>query len=390
MLKVYIGPNGFGKSYAINQEIERLFNEDKERKDIIKLNSEIVFEDEMKDTVNNSFVMEYLIAELLENDKIVEAKMEYEGLLDKSINDNQKIYDDLMDEVLRLNNQTRTKNVISTTKTKEHKKIVKINSDDLKNKMGSGQKLQFLLKLIKRSNKKYIYLDEPENHTHPSLLNVTAGLINELSQEKEVCIATHSPELLNLLNINFDNIFIFNDPNFGEPKKLDFNSAITLPKTIHIENLNNKSKSYYDASSLKKNILDIHKKEFMAALFTKKVYLIEGINDRLFLKKLLNHYGKQYSQYEIFHCYGKPHYLPFINLFTSVGIDVIPIFDRDDESDINNVAINNEMKKCSKYYEFNDNLEHELNYKGRKDNTPDYIEFLDNYSNYENYKEIVL
>ena len=111
-----------------------------------------------------------------------------------------------MDEVLALNLQQRKKDVIVPTPTKEYKKTVKINADDLKNSMGSGQKLQFLLKLIQHSNKKYVYLDEPENHTHPSMLHITAKLINELSETKEVCVATHSPELLNLLNIDFKNI----------------------------------------------------------------------------------------------------------------------------------------------------------------------------------------
>lgn len=270
MLKIYIGPNGYGKTFTINKEIEELKRQDKTRSDILILNSEIVFADEMKDTVNNSFAMEYLIGELLDNEEISSARIMYESVLDKSIEENKNIYNEMMDEVLSLNHQTRKKDVISTTPTKEYKKIVKINSDDLKNSMGSGQKLQFLLKLIKKSNKKYIFLDEPENHTHPSLLHITAGLINDLSKTKNVCVATHSPELLNLLNIDFDNLFIFNDPNFGSPKKIDFSSSIMLPESIHIENLNNKSKSYFAISSLKSNILELHKKEFMNSLFSKK------------------------------------------------------------------------------------------------------------------------
>ena len=152
MLKIYIGPNGYGKTFAINKEIDELKKQDKERKDILLLNSEIVFADEMKDTVNNSFVMEYLIGELLDNEEISEARKNYESALDNSIESNQQIYNEIMEEVLKLNNQKRVKNVISPTPTKEYKKIVKINSDDLKNNMGSGQKLQFLLRLIQMSN----------------------------------------------------------------------------------------------------------------------------------------------------------------------------------------------------------------------------------------------
>lgn len=389
MLKIYIGPNGYGKTFTINKEIEELKRQDKTRSDILILNSEIVFADEMKDTVNNSFVMEYLIGELLDNEEISSARIMYESVLDKSIEENKNMYNEMMDEVLALNHQTRKKDIISTTSTKEYKKIVKINSDDLKNSMGSGQKLQFLLKLIQKSNKKYIFLDEPENHTHPSLLHITAGLINDLSKTKNVCVATHSPELLNLLNIDFDNLFIFNDPNFGSPKKIDFSSSIMLPESIHIENLNNKSKSYFAISSLKSNILELHKKEFMNSLFSKKIYIVEGINDELFLKKLLVNYKKQYHQYSIFQCYGKPHFIPFINIFKSLGIESIPLFDKDDDTDANNIAINDEIKKCGLYLESNPNLEKEIGYNGKKTDTPTFISYLDNYNNYEKYKYLV-
>lgn len=388
MLRIYIGPNGYGKTYAINSKIEELKKEDRNRKDIIMLNSEIVFADEMKDSVNNSFVMEYLIEELLENDDINNAKENYEELIDKNVEDNKEMYNDIMNEVLSLNNQQRKKDVIDTTSNKEHKKLIKINSDDLKNSMGSGQKLQFLLKLIEKSNKKYIFLDEPENHTHPSLLHITAGLINKLSINKDVCIATHSPELLNLLNIDFNELYIFNDPNFGSPKKIDFDAAVLIPESIHLDNLNNKSKTYYNVTSFKKNIIELHKKEFFEAIFSKTVYMVEGINDLLFLKSLLVKKSKQYNQYSIFQCYGKPHYLPFINIFKQLGIDVVPLFDIDDKNDSINILINEEIKKCNKYLEFDDNLEKELNYSGKKTDTPSFIEFLDNFNNFERYSSI--
>lgn len=320
--------------------------------------------------------------------KLKMQKKTFETLVDKSIKENQQMYNDIMDEVLALNRQQRKKDVIVPTPTKEYKKTVKINADDLKNSMGSGQKLQFLLKLIQHSNKKYVYLDEPENHTHPSMLHITARLINELSETKEVCVATHSPELLNLLNIDFENIYIFNDPEFRGPQKIDFEKAIVIPETINLENINHKSKSYYDMETLKNNILELHKKEFFEALFSKIVYIVEGVNDELFLKKLLYKYGKQYEQYSIFHCYGKPHYLPFINIFENLGIKVIVLFDKDHESDIH-MAINNAIKDSRVYHEFNMIIESELGYKGNKSDSTSWIEFLDNYDEYEKYKYLV-
>ena len=72
MLKIFIGPNGYGKTYELEQRKQELLNENKERKDIIMLGSELVFADEMKDTVNNSFLMDYIITELLIDDELLE------------------------------------------------------------------------------------------------------------------------------------------------------------------------------------------------------------------------------------------------------------------------------------------------------------------------------
>lgn len=159
-----------------------------------------------------------------------------------------------MDETLDLNSHKRTKDVIAPQKTIEYKKIVKINANDLKASMGSGQKLQFLLKLIEKCNKRYIFsIDEPENHSRPSMLNITANLINKLIETKDVYIVTHSPELSNMLNIDFNNSYIFNDPEYKVPKTINFKkNANALPSNINIENLYLNSKTYYDEEKLKK------------------------------------------------------------------------------------------------------------------------------------------
>lgn len=388
MLKIFIGPNGYGKTYELEQRKQELLNETKERKDIIMLGSELVFADEMKDTVNNSFLMDYIITELLIDDELLEIQNQFENKLDSIIYDNVNMYNDLMDETLELNSHKRTKDVIAPQKTREYKKLVKINSDDLKDSIGSGQKLHFLLRLIEKSNKKYIFLDEPENHSHPSLLHITAKLINELSKTKEVCIATHSPELLSMLEIDFDELYIFNDKEYKGPQKINFNLAVnSLPTDVNLENLNGKSKTYYDILNLKKNILEIHRKEFMSALFSKKVYIVEGINDELFLKKLLIKAGKQYEQYNIFQCYGKPHFFPFITIFKSLGIEVVILFDEDKTTNEINVKINTVLEQ-NKHYKFNGCLESEIGYED-KYNTPEFLEFLDNFNSYEQYFDIV-
>lgn len=391
MLKIFIGPNGYGKTYELEKIKKSLMDKDNNRKDVIMLPSELVFADEMKDSVNNSFLMEYIITELLVDEELIDIQKKFEEKLDKLIVENSGIYNELMDDTLKLNSHKRTKDVIAPQKTREYKKLVKINSDDLKNSMGSGQKLHFLLKLIERSNKKYIFLDEPENHSHPSMLHITANLINLLSESKDVFGATHSPELLNMLNINFDNLFIFNDVEYKGPKKIDFKKAVeSLPKAINIENLYSNSKTYYKEENLKSNILEIHKKEFMSALFSSKIYIVEGINDELFLKKILTKSGKQFEQYSIFPCYGKPHYFPFIDIFTSLGIEVVILFDQDRISNETNNKINIELQK-NKHYMFCENLEKELGYNiADKGDLPKFLNYLTEYSDYEKYFDIVL
>lgn len=389
MLKIFIGPNGYGKTYELERIKKSLFDEDNDRKDVIMLGSELVFADEMKDTVNNSFLMDYIITELLVDDELTSIQKQFENKLDTLIKDNSDIYNELMDETLNLNSHKRTKDVIAPQKTREYKKLVKINADDLKASMGSGQKLHFLLRLIEKSNKQFILLDEPENHSHPSMLNITANLINKLSETKDVHIATHSPELLNMLNIDFDNLYIFNDFEYKGPKIINFKKATnSLPSTINIENLYSNSKTYYNEVKLKNNILEIHKKEFMNALFSTKVYIVEGINDQLFLKKVLNKAGKQFEQYSIFPCYGKPHYFPFIEIFKDLGIDVVLLFDEDKSSDETNNKINTELQK-NKYYMFSEILEKEIGYNGDKGNLPKFLDYLTNYNDYEKYFPIV-
>lgn len=390
MLTIYIGPNGFGKTTQLEKDYEELIKNGILKNKIIKLNAEIIFSDEMKDSVNKSFMLDYIVSELLETDEIVKARNNYEKLVDNQILENKSLYNESIEEVLLMNNMKREKEVLSINQSKEFKKLVSINSNEVKNKMGSGQRLQFLLSLIKKSNKDYIFLDEPENHTHPSLLHNTAKLINELSKNKNVTIATHSPELLSMLDFSFDNLYIFNDPKFGEPKKIDFNCLKKVTEKINIGSFNDKSKTYYDPDHLKKNIIELHKKEFLNCLFSKKVYIIEGLNDELFLKKALVAYNKQYEQYSIFCCYGKPHFLPFIEIFENINIIVVPIFDKDNNkiSEDNNKIINNILMKKDTYIVFCPNVEEEIGYTGAKFDSIKFLTALDNYNFESKYKEV--
>ena len=218
------------------------------------LSSELIFDDEVKDTVNTSMLMEYIITEILSDEETQKAKIELEKAVDSSIDRNTEMLNKKIEYALGFNNKSKTKDLLELRTDKEYKKLVKINNDDIKKSMGSGQKLLFLLSLIELSKKENILLDEPENHCHPSFLHEVARLINEISKTKNVYLSTHSPQLLSLLDIDFNNLFLLNDPNFKKEKAIDFDKAInSLPnKMLQFCDLNtNKTNTLYGLTLIK-------------------------------------------------------------------------------------------------------------------------------------------
>ena len=221
------------------------------------LSSELIFDDEVKDTVNTSMLMEYIITEILSDEETQKAKIELEKAVDSSIDRNTEMLNKKIEYALGFNNKSKTKDLLELRTDKEYKKLVKINNDDIKKSMGSGQKLLFLLSLIELSKKENILLDEPENHCHPSFLHEVARLINEISKTKNVYLSTHSPQLLSLLDIDFNNLFLLNDPNFKKEKAIDFDKAInSLPnKMLQFCDLNtNKTNTLYGLTLIKLHI----------------------------------------------------------------------------------------------------------------------------------------
>lgn len=380
MIKLFIGPNGYGKTTALNNKRKELIDSGVDSNKIMFLPSEILVLDEIKDTTNTSFAMEYIISELLETTNIIDKRSEYSDAIDEVVVSFKDDFNDMLDEVIQLNGQTRDRDVISISNQKEYRKLLKIDSKEIKEKLGSGQRMQFILKMVKNSNKDYIFIDEPEKHSHPSLLNLTAKIIRELGETKEVFVATHSPKLIEMLNFNINDIEIYNDPTFSGPKNINLPQAIaTLPNGISVSSLKHKSQTYYDLTSLEENIMDLHKNEFFEALFSKKVYLVEGINDELFLKHMLKQHGKEFEDYCIFRVFGKQHFLPFIQIFQSLNIDVAIFFDEDNLADATDNIINQSLSTYN-HYMFAPDIENEIGYTGHKSNTVQFLDFLSSYT----------
>ena len=58
------------KNLWTRKNLKNFFDEDKDRQAVIMLGSELVFVDEIKETVNNSFLIDYIITELLVYDEL--------------------------------------------------------------------------------------------------------------------------------------------------------------------------------------------------------------------------------------------------------------------------------------------------------------------------------
>ena len=225
-IEVVIGPNGYGKSTYLEQKRDGLLSNGIDASDIRYMPSEIKLMDEVKDSLDNSQTMEFLMSEMLETPDYLRLRDELYHELDAAISNNVEKLNLILDEVLSLNGSTRSGDFISSNPKRAIKYPVAINQKDIKNKMGSGQRMQLLLMFARDSKKHYIILDEPEKYSHPSLLNGTAKAINDLvASGKDVILATHSPKLVSMLELNYCSIRIINDATHN-PKSIDFDGAV--------------------------------------------------------------------------------------------------------------------------------------------------------------------
>lgn len=377
MIEVYIGPNGFGKTTKLIEIQKNLENSGISRDEILFLESEILLSDEVKDSKDETKTMEYILTELLETPAIQGYKNQLQNEIDNTIIANQANVNSIINSIMTINGQTRTKNFITPNSKKiQYKQVVTIDKKEFIEKTGSGQRMQLLLSLVKNSSKNYIFLDEPEKYSHPSLLNVTAKIIMDLSTNgKSIYIATHSPKLLSMLDISLSNIFVINDASHST-KTIDLRNILTaITPLLPIANFGTKYAKYYDATQCEDVIKKIHYKDFLECLFTRKIYLCEGINDKLFLLKYLQDNNKFYEDYTIMSTFGKFPMPLFLSIFRQLDIDVTCVFDKDNEAETKHSITNNFIEtKSNSYYKFSPNIEDELLYLGNKQ---DNIEFYD-------------
>lgn len=239
------------------------------------------------------------------------------------------------------------------------------------------------MKLAAKSSKDHIFLDEPEKYSHPSLLNGTAKAINELVDGgKNVYIATHSPKLVSMLNFDLGDLRLINDSSH-DLKEIPFEEATAAAsERVDVGSMQDKFKRYYvSGDSLKNCVSKRYSRAFIEALFTRKVFLCEGANDELFINASLQQHGGFYDDYVIFKVWGKSNLPIFIELFERLGIDLVTMFDVDDESKDPHCKLNPVIRSYSgtgcRVIEFKPNLEAALGYKGKKDDALGLIDHLE-------------
>ena len=379
-IRVVIGPNGYGKTTYLNDTSKKLADKGES---ILMVPSEIKLLDEVKDTVDTSQTMEFLLSEILETPSFVKKRDALYEEADKAIASSLPAMNQMLEEVLSLNGSKRTKDFIAPNPKRTIKSLVSIAQDDGKKKMGSGQRMHLLLKLAAKSSKDFILLDEPEKYSHPSLLNGTAKAINDLvAAGKDVHIATHSPKLVSMLDFDLGDIRLINDSSH-DLKTIPFDDAGAGGSSKgNVGSMQDKFKRYYmSGNSIKDCVAKRHGRAFIAALFTRKVFLCEGANDELFINASLQQHGGFYDDYVIFKVWGKSNLPVFIELFERLGIDLVAMLDVDDESKEPHSKLNPVIRSYSdtglRIIEFKPYLEAALGYKGKKDDALGLIDHLE-------------
>ncbi|CAM2753749.1 ATP-dependent nuclease [Erysipelothrix tonsillarum] len=350
-IEVYIGPNGFGKTTKLNTLIDDLINNGISEREIFYMPAEIYLDDEIKETdtsTTRSKTMEFLLTDILDTDKINAEFEKTKKMYEQEIEKNSNRVNGAFDEVAKLNGNEITSDIIEINKKISVTKPIQINSKEFKAKIGSGQKYYFFLQLLKESNKKYIFIDEPEQYSHPTLLNKIAKVINSLVESgKSVYIASHSPRLLSMLNLEISDIKIINDHTHKAKTISISNNIEKLDKTF--EKVKGSwpevHRNYYEEIHLRKYIKEYYYKDFLEALFTKNVILCEGNSDKVFINKVLSKADKLFEDYHIFMTNGKFNMPIFVEIFLALEINTYLFYDDD-----TNLIKNDKEKLESKFY----------------------------------------
>ncbi|MGL4951816.1 MAG: ATP-dependent nuclease [Mycoplasma sp.] len=354
---VLVGSNSQGKSTILSS----ISKSSKVKDNCIFINSENKSDETISNSKDSSFLIKWL-NELINFEEINEFMNEKIDNINKNLKGHKKL------NVKLTNNLKTCKGIVEAQ--------ISTDSNDF-NKTGSGENCLATLVLINdvledqnnsavnKNQYKYLIIDEPESHLHPSLVVEMAKILKEISKKGiKVIVATHSNDFCQ--HFIEDTCEIFLVENGNATKSLSKIELFNLKDEINLySNENLLFKSYKDLNNgnlLKTYFDDFIIPNIISSFFNKKVVLAEGQAESALLN-LFPKYKLIFIENIIVN--GKC-WLPwYIICLKKLGIKVLSIFDKDNKkSDIKHEAYNEFIEKESDdYYSFIENIEEYLEIK---------------------------
>lgn len=241
--------------------------------------------------------------------------------------------------------------------------------------LGTGVQRNIVNSILKSGidddNFSIVLYDEPETFLNVKLQRSLMKEINKNKQNTQYVIATHSPDIIyrnekifssiiKLKKIEENNVEVY---QYDEEKykKLIFETNSIL-KDI------DESYKYILSKKINETILAWWDRNRVNALFEDKILLVEGPTEEIFIDLVCKESDIVYISTA-----GGKFSIPYLNiLFNMVfGVEIICIFDKDNEKNVNHMVINryiseNIKKNLCFYQEFEDELDYTIEQERRK------------------------
>ena len=321
---VLVGTNSQGKSFELDS-----FSKDRDIKGCsIYICSEVKADENMKNSADSTTLVSWLnrLVAMTELKEIIDDKIS--GFDFANVNEGNCI------------------NVGLSNDFSTYKGLIGVNISTSSNTFGipgSGEKflgqLYIISKILEDNEEdyyKYLIVDEPERHLHPSLHMKMGMILNKISKQGiKVIISTHSPEIANHFIDDTNEIIKMRN---GEP--------IFIPKKQELLDLRNDFNVYteeqYKFSSFSKieSNADLYFENFILSLvykslFAELVVIAEGYAEDqllcLYRDKFKNDCKLGLLEYAI--VYGKCFFPWIISILKKLDIKIVAIFDKDNDNE---------------------------------------------------------
>lgn len=202
---------------------------------------------------------------------------------------------------------------------------------------------------------KELFLDEPDAFLHPSAFKVLSAAINDLLNSGcNIYIATHNPQFISELNLDFNNVTIFDKKH--SKNKINLNSIFDEIQMETKKISSTKYKELFKVDNFKKLFNKHFKYTLLPSLFSDFVLLCEGINDKIYLNEIVNKIVPTYSL-NVVSTFGKPMLYIWDKILKKVNINHITLFDWDMSKIGDSIILSKLLEKCENSIYFKEDLE---------------------------------